>query len=589
MAGLATSAACTDPPFKNVAVPSAVMRGTVTYLGPPPCTENGHIVGTANLLLFDTRLLPPPDGLGTRSARIVAISGDKLFRDVASTLYYDPSGKRFCPPPGSMANIQASASWELGPIDPATYQMRGFYDYNGDFHAAFRFSNLPTRGDIAGGSVANLSDALQGKAPIYTEIKVGIPTAVDSALLNNPDEVAASTELQDLAARCEKEPCTGCETERLCIPSNGLLLENVWVGLGLQIPFERPAFHIAEVQPPLESPTAQPPPVQQNPNRIAVPVDFQLANANPGAPDAVQASLYGVKLRAGLPDNEKQNGANAPFYMHIEQATFFTASFDLNRDGKLDTADHVIGTELGGNIWPLVTFTKIDASDPIKRTGQDKPRVLSSAITTLDGRLRNLLFQPFGSFSHFAQPIPKQEVTALIRPTGICFADAQDPNGTTLIVTPHATDQLGNPTVGNIPLTVADVATQLRRNPSKTKLINMCLPRGELATNVIYATTGQAWTIPNESGICMPGETPNGDTSCKCTVGCLKPDTARPRLITQSAILEFAAPKDNSTCIKRVDEKPEDAELFRTTCLTAAEQEKYPDIDALKNGYWINN
>ena len=33
--------------------PAGVIRGSVTYSGPPPCSQNGHIVGNAVILVFD--------------------------------------------------------------------------------------------------------------------------------------------------------------------------------------------------------------------------------------------------------------------------------------------------------------------------------------------------------------------------------------------------------------------------------------------------------------------------------------------------------------------------------------------------------
>ena len=42
-----------------------VIRGTVTYVGPRPCSRDGHIVGNANVLVFDRRNPPPPVGIAT--------------------------------------------------------------------------------------------------------------------------------------------------------------------------------------------------------------------------------------------------------------------------------------------------------------------------------------------------------------------------------------------------------------------------------------------------------------------------------------------------------------------------------------------
>ncbi len=51
--------------------------------------------------------------------------------------------------------IAASASFQLGPVDAGRYQLRGFYDRDDNFHAAVRYANLATLGDVGGGAIAN--------------------------------------------------------------------------------------------------------------------------------------------------------------------------------------------------------------------------------------------------------------------------------------------------------------------------------------------------------------------------------------------------------------------------------------------------
>ena len=85
VAALAASA-CADPtvflPSYQPGGPQGILDGTVTYSGPLPCTEDQHVLGAAVFLAFDTRLLPPPEGLGTSAASLGALGGDQLFGGV---------------------------------------------------------------------------------------------------------------------------------------------------------------------------------------------------------------------------------------------------------------------------------------------------------------------------------------------------------------------------------------------------------------------------------------------------------------------------------------------------------------------------
>ena len=64
---LAATVACTDVPVDDerndarLFPAQGVIRGSVTYVGPRPCSRNGHIVGNAVVLVFDRRNPPPPE------------------------------------------------------------------------------------------------------------------------------------------------------------------------------------------------------------------------------------------------------------------------------------------------------------------------------------------------------------------------------------------------------------------------------------------------------------------------------------------------------------------------------------------------
>src|SRR4051812_13223384 len=56
-----------------------IIRGTVSYSGPHPCSKTGHMVGNGFLLLFDAKNPPPPSGLANTAVNFVSVSGDRLF------------------------------------------------------------------------------------------------------------------------------------------------------------------------------------------------------------------------------------------------------------------------------------------------------------------------------------------------------------------------------------------------------------------------------------------------------------------------------------------------------------------------------
>jgi hypothetical protein len=552
--------ACVEPPSLNIIAPAGVVKGMVLYSGPVPCTESGHVVGNANLLLFDTRLLPPPDGLGTRSSRLAVVQGDVLFHDLLSTIYFDPSGARYCPPAG-LPNVTVSSAFELGPVDPSVYQMRAFYDYDGDFHPSFRFSNLPTLGDVAGGAISNATAALAGAKPVYSQLTIGEPTKAD---------VDADVELKKRCATW-----TLADGTRYCVKPEGQVLENVSVALALPLPTQRPFFHVAQLQPPAATPDGAKPAAIENPDKVSLAADFHVANASPLV---VQEFTYSMRLTAGVKADEKTSAEAKPFSLSLSKpGVLLTQSYDSNRDGVIDAKDTIIGSSLARALWPLVSFAKLEPKDPYRRTTQDKPRLIASAVTTynidptLDGRLTSLIGR------NVATPEPRSSITAVIRPTIICIPDAADPRGPTTVVTPYENDQVGQPTVGEFDKTIDDVAVQLGRARDGVRILYACLPPGSFSVNVIYPLTGQAWTLPNESGLCLAGEALGGDGK---TCG------LRPKLASQGTFFEIAPAGDISYCAGRKEAlaKQSDgagspyasaAERYRATCLNDDEKGRF--------------
>src|SRR5215472_6639958 len=85
--GILVAQACLDVPIDDqrsdsrLFPPRGVIRGTVLYQGPHPCSQNGHIVGNAVLLIFDANNPPPPTGLATTAINFGTVTGDVLFAE----------------------------------------------------------------------------------------------------------------------------------------------------------------------------------------------------------------------------------------------------------------------------------------------------------------------------------------------------------------------------------------------------------------------------------------------------------------------------------------------------------------------------
>lgn len=514
--------ACTDPPLdEDIFPPKGVMSGTVSYIGPLPCSRDGHIVGNAVLTLFEENLLPPPAGLGLSAHRVVVVPGDVLFAGVAHQIPQND-----CPPPGT--NVQVSAPWVVGPVDPGRYQIRAFFDYDGDWHAAFKFANMVTKGDIGGGAIANVTEALAGGPVKYAGIEVGHRQ----------------------------------ENGSYVIPEDGYLAENVAVLLAAPVPINRPYFHISQmrkggdangVPEPVDFPTDE---------QIAMPADYRLYNADTFE---VHESLYWLRFQGGLPEPERDPAVNSPFFFRLGDP-LFVQRYDANKDGVIDASDHITGTTLPVvALGPIISLTKLDReNDPsnLWRITQDKPRVLTSLVVTPPDMdtLVGLL-----GLNAYDGPVPHESIKGFIRPSAVCIENAGDPNSKTVIVTPHEQDLQDdpNPVIGDEDATRKDIADQLSRNLESVVLAYGCLPPGKFALNVIYPATGQAWSLPNESGICMPGEKP-GSGTCG----------TRARLESQFRTLDIAPAVDPAYCNSR--RKPlGDDDPIRDYCLTPKEREAY--------------
>jgi hypothetical protein len=180
-AGSLVGLAACDPPNGDstrsmggpVADPTGVLQGSVLYAGPrPEClrTDDGSayaIPGRVVLLLFRYDNPPPPSGSATGAENLLVLPGDQLF-SLSDCMPSSPTPEERAPITRSVAFTWPSV--RLG----RTYQVRGFYDGDGDFNPFFSVRNLATAGDVGGGAFESASAAV----PVYARITLPPATEV---------------------------------------------------------------------------------------------------------------------------------------------------------------------------------------------------------------------------------------------------------------------------------------------------------------------------------------------------------------------------------------------------------------------------
>lgn len=495
--------ACTDVPIddtrndRRLFPPRGLIRGTVTYVGPRPCSRDGHIVGNAVVLVFDRRNPPPPYGFTASPANFVAVPGDVLFANEPRSV----GAEMYCPPAG--ANVEVSAPFAVAPLDGGSYVVAAFYDRRGRFWPGFEFRNLPEAGDIGGGYI-DVDDARRnagnvGYSPIYRPVDVGIP-----------------------------QPTEGSAIAEFSIGPDGYVADNIPVTIGTAIPFTRPYFHPRYVDPTSgEESSAEDigdavrSPANASGDPLAVPILAMTQDVHVLAPPsnptsqsiaAYQNGFQSLKLVWGVAKREVESAIDPaqPFGFQLPS---------LPPAGQGGLVVFARGGSISDNpavpaLWPQVTLVKL-ADDPERRidrqslvvqgtpeetlvTGKPPgPLVVIQGITLLDDSLERTM-----NGSAPASPSVgalRDHVTALIRPAAMCF-DARRTDLGAVLVTPHFTGQAADgkdaqPLFDREAVVKAPVR-EVRRG---------CLPMGRYAITLAYPT-GQAWTVPNESGGCSSSE-----------------------------------------------------------------------------------
>jgi hypothetical protein len=499
LAALALGAAsCTDPdvflPGYLAGGPAGILSGGITYSGSLPCTENKHIVGAAILLVFDNRLLPPPEGLGTTATSLGVVAGEKLFAGVRGRLTFNADGKRWCPT-ASMPPVTVSAEWAVGPLDAGIFQVRGFYDLDGNFDPGFKIANLPTKGDVGGGAIDNAADVLLGAAPIYREIGLGV------------------------------EQADGTRK----IPETGSHVGGIAVTLGLPLPLERPVFYPQAVLD--ESPVKN-----MDPLNVKMPSDFQLATFSTFSPAATESSFIRLQVGAGVPKEEIDLAAASPFNLPVKGATpptIFYSRQDVNGDGVINAVDHVPDSEQIPSLFPLSIFAKLADKDDLNN--QAAPAVVIQGLT-----IYKSLFDT--AFAPATLASAETEAIVAIRPAALCI-DPADAKKDAVLVISHDTDLAMNKIVADEAVLAETIGLQFHR---KVTIAYGCLPEGRYGVNLIYST-GQAWSTPNEAAICAASE-PQTKDGKSCSEGTTAGAPHRARLASQGGVLTITPPTDPAYC-----------------------------------------
>lgn len=462
--GVLTSfAACTDIPVQGGDFPpSGNIRGTVQYTGPLPCTAAGHVVGAAIILVFGTDLLPPPEGLGTTARSFAALPGDVLFQSVQSALPSNADGSTACPPAGS-PHVTVSADWSLGPLQKGQYQIRSFYDYDGGFSPILKIHNLPTKGAVGGGALSNPLEAAAGKKPVYRTIDV------------------------------DPGP-------------NGVLIEGVAITLGKVLDTTRPIANVDSVVD--ERPMPGSSKVNTDPNAVVMPVDQLLSVSPTVAKNLAVADKEFVRLvlRAGTRQDEWDASVRPPLSL---QAAPPYSKFHLspNRDaaGKIVAIPEKTSPALA-DLFPEAIFARLDPADTTQLTPFASPAVVVQGLVTPIGGVKALL----GLSNASATSVDSELVSVALRPSALC-AYPLEPSKPLLLVTPSLKALNGEDVISDLNDLKGKLATRFRRDPADIVVVEGCLPPGTYAINLVY-DTGQAWTIPNEAGVCQgPLETVTSD------------------------------------------------------------------------------
>jgi hypothetical protein len=583
------SAETDPPPIGRGVAPTGVMRGTLLYSGPHPCSSNGHVVGAAIIFVFDRSNPPPPNGLATTPVNFGVVPGDALFLAEPR----NPGPSTYCPQKNGVTDIiTTNAPFTISPLAGGEYIVQSFYDYTGDFLPNFTYSNLPELGDVGGGVIDTVDALKPGNAgnPNYQAHFLPVDVGTREALPDGAIEGGIPN---------------------FSIPPQGFVADNMIVTVGSVLPTPRPYFYAGGMQVSFDmtsgvlsaqevqssdtapttlknigdtkSPTADTDPIltiKQDISVLAAPNDPMVE----GNVNNFESKFPRLLLHASLPAAELPVAVATPFHFQIPlpvpadagapapsmMPSAIPTTFNVWQNAIFDTKKQAWEPqdipEGGGmpSLWPLVVLTKLDTSTSafgIKAQGDaTHPVIVLQGITLLagdgtgdptksDSLFNSATAEAFGSTFDMksGQPVVfrQDHLTVLLRPAVICFDTLFDPNnpdkrGT--LVTPHLTAPTADlPASTNLEpilppsiLSSPQISSLVRGIPAAA-----CLPTGRYAINIVYPD-GQAWTVPNESGVCSSAE---GSTNYKKLTCSIEP---RPVLRSQGqrAVVEITPTPD---------------------------------------------
>jgi hypothetical protein len=395
--------------------PAGVVRGTVFYDGPPPCSQNGHIVGNAVILIFDARNPPPPNGLGVTAANFGVISGDSLFADWPVT----EGATKICPS-ANAPTFYATAPYVISPLAPGQYVMQAFFDYTNDFFATFKFRQLPEATDIGGGYIdVNAAQQLYPETALTMTLPDGGSFTPVAQTQSNPNYQPDFLPVNSGTAGPVPPPSLR-GIPSFTMPDTGYLADDIPVTIAEKLLLARPYFYPAGVAPSSVAPVAQPlstivasqypsserPPTAvdtlQNPSGnvdfipvLSFPQDATLyaaptvnalekeALGGPAAPLKVlseyQSAFPQLKLNVGVAAAEQQVAADTTYaanVFHMQLSANPTAGAAPGGNGGIfvwwnacdglpgcnsSTDDWIPeGPGLVYRMWPLVVLSKLD-------------------------------------------------------------------------------------------------------------------------------------------------------------------------------------------------------------------------------------
>jgi hypothetical protein len=509
--------------------PTGVIRGTVLYQGPHPCSTGGHIVGNVILLFFDQTNPPPPAGLATSVVNFGVVTGDVIFANEPRWGGSDV----YCPKDhGITDTLEASAPFAVSPFAAGTYVLQAFFDYTGDFLPTFKFRNLPEAGDVGGGYLDTADAAMHAGDANY--IPRFLPIPIGTLTMGDGGQV-------------------------LAMPPEGFVADNITATLGEVLPLARPIFYPSGADQPATSsmPTAANPsgdpsyvPVLQMPQDLQV--DAPPASVSVQTLTTFQSKFPTARLVSGVPAAEAPVATDPaqPFHFQLGPSP---AGLFIWRSGQIIPEGNGVPS-----LYPLIVFTRLvddptHVLDPQSVANQGSATlpivvVLGITLGAKDSILDMVLSPPP------MQPGPgalSDHVSALVRPTALCVNPSLVGQSATL-VTPFLAGPSADPSEkvppGGKPLfDPVAVAAALAPTFGNVTIKQGCLPLGHFAINAVYPS-GQAWTVPNEAGSCAVAEGTLQGTTSPPTCS----SNGRSVLYSQGTrgVLEITAAQTPATCVE---------------------------------------